>query len=83
MGNNSWCFLRNSIKVKTAIKFLMKHQNITVSEIAKIAGVRAGRISNYLNHPHQAGKSSITQEQLMKICMQLGINVTISVSYDQ
>jgi transcriptional regulator with XRE-family HTH domain len=82
MRHNNWCLFRNSIKVKTAIKFLMKERSLSASDIAKIAGVRLHRISNYLNHPHSAGKSSITQEQLMRICMKLGINVIITVSYD-
>ena len=79
MGRNSWCILRSNGRLKTAIKFRMESKNIHYSEIAKIAGVRPSRVSNYLNNLHEGGRPSLTQSQIVKICEGIGIGVRLDV----
>jgi hypothetical protein len=81
-GVNSWCILRSSGKVKAAIKYKMEKGSLKVKDLAKVAGVRAYRIRDYLEQIHEGGKPSITQFQLMSICKELGIEVKLNVSFD-
>lgn len=79
MGRNNWCILRSNGKLKTAIKFRMESKNIHYTELAKIAGVRPSRVSNYLNNIHKGGFPSLTQSQIVKICEGIGIGVKLDV----
>ena len=81
MGTNNWCLFRSNPTVKTAIRFAMEGRNLTSSDLAKIIGVRRGRVSTYLNNAHQGGVPSITQEQLMRLCTALNIEITINARY--
>ena len=81
MGTNNWCLFRGSNKVKTAIKFQMEQKQLSTSDVAKIIGVRTGRVSTYLNNAHKGGNPSITQEQLMRLAMALGLEVKVNVEF--
>ena len=82
MGRNSWCIIRSNGKLKTAIKFKMESNNIHYTEIAKIAGVRPYRVSNYLNNVHEGGRPSLTQSQIVMICEGLGIGIKLDIEFN-
>jgi transcriptional regulator with XRE-family HTH domain len=82
IGVNNWCILRSNGRVKAAIKFRMKERGIGYKEVAKIADVRANRVSSYLNNHHEGGRPTLTQKQIMKICIELNIEVTLSVKFE-
>ena len=68
--------------VKQAIKFRMKERGIGYKEVAKMADVRANRVSSYLNNPHEGGRPSLTQVQIQNICIALNIEVKLSVNFE-
>lgn len=81
-GKNSWCILRSNGMVKQAIKFRMKERGIGYKEVAKIADVRANRVSSYLSNYHEGGRPNLTQVQIMKVCTELDIEVKLSVKFE-
>lgn len=79
---NSWCILRSSESLKYAIEYRIEQRNLKVKDLAKVIGVRKGRLYSYLDRrPHEGSRPSITQRQLLDLAFFLDINVELKVSF--
>lgn len=70
-----WCLFRDDSTVRLLVAKLIKSRGLYLKDVAKVAGCAPGQVTNYLMNK----KPSITQYQLMSICLHLGIEVSAQV----
>jgi len=70
-----WCLFRDDSVVRLLVTRLTKARGLYLKDLAKVAGCAPYQVGNYLNDK----KPSITQYQLMSICLFLGIEVSAQV----
>jgi hypothetical protein len=74
----TWCFLRDSTKLKAAIRYQINKRNLLIKDLGKISGVAPDKISKYLTGSYAR---SLTQFQLVSVARALGIEIDITISY--
>jgi hypothetical protein len=73
----SFCIVRYSSKLRTAIKFRLDQRGYTVASVAKETELNADRIRKYL----RGDKVGLSQFQVIKLASFLGIEVNITVNF--
>jgi len=76
--SSRWCFFRDDDSIRDTIRALMKIKKITITSMSKDLGIQIYRISQYLNSKRE---QRITQFQLMEICIYLGFEPEIKISF--
>ena len=70
-----WWLFRDDSTIRLLVTKLLKARGLQLKELAKVANCAPYQIGNYLKDK----KPSITQYQLMSICLYLGIEVSANV----
>ena len=70
-----WCLFRGASNVRNSIKHQMKKYKMQQKTLAASADIATARLSNYLN----GNAGGLNQDQLMKVCDVLGLDVRVEV----
>ena len=70
-----WCLFRGASNVRNSIRHQMKKYKMPQKDLASASNVTTARLSNYLN----GNAGGLNQDQLMKVCDVLGLDVRVEV----
>lgn len=72
-----FCLFRCSDDLKEIVKFTMKARGYSVSKLSRELRIDRTAIGRYLNEDHMYSDGGISQANLLRICLHLGIEPSV------
>lgn len=73
----SWCVLRSSEKLRSAIEYKIKQRDLTNKKLSEISDIPTSKIIKYRNkYPYH-----MSQGELIRLCLALGIEVDLRIEF--